>query len=115
MTLPRLHCLLTVLWGLATPALMGGGASLFLESGASVPGYAERPAPLEFYAWFLVIGVLCLLLFLIYDLVVSVILLPKDGQRARKFLLALLFYILAAVISGVILAALAAAVRRLLS
>ena len=55
------------------------------------------------------------MLFLIYDLVVSVILLPKDGKRLKTFFLALGLYLLVGVGGWLVLALLESAVRGIFS
>ena len=109
--MPKIHYILTALWGLATPVLMAWGASAAISEYASESEHLGHPTPLEFLAFFLVIGVLCLALFLIYDLVVSVFLLPKDGKRLRTFFIALALYVGVGVGGWVVLALLEAGVR----
>ena len=108
---PKIHYFLTALWGLATPVLMAWGASAAISEYASESEHLGHPTPLEFFAVFLVIGVLCLALFLIYDLVVSVFLLPKDGKRLRTFFIALALYVGVGIGGWVVLALLEAGVR----
>ena len=115
MMMPKIHYLLTALWGLVTPVLMFAGAEEAIEEITSGREHIGHPTPLEFFAVFLFIGFLCLVLFLIYDLVVSVILLPKDGKRLKTFFLALGLYLLVGVGGWLVLALLESAVRGIFS
>ena len=88
----KIHYLLTLIWGLATPALMGQGAISFLEEVYNKE-YMGHGTPVEFVIVFLLIGFLCLGMFLVIDFVSAVLFLPKDGRRKRHFWLALLLYV----------------------
>lgn len=102
---PAIHYLLTTIWGLATPILMGWGAQSIIGSFAADSEHLGHPSPVEFIFLFLLIGALCLAVFLLYDLACALLFLPKDGKRRRCFFLALLLYILVS-IGGWIVAAL---------
>ena len=88
----KFHYLLALLLGLATPGFMGAGTTAFLEEVYSKE-HMGHGTPVEFIIVFLFIGVLCLGLFLILDLVSAIMILPKDGRRKRHFLLAMLLYV----------------------
>ncbi|MBP5200701.1 MAG: hypothetical protein J6Z82_08640 [Schwartzia sp.] len=97
---PKIHYILAAVWALVTPALTSLGAKMFVEDNAAAD-LAETPHPgapaLEFFSMFLVLGVCCFVLFVIYDLICSIFFLPADGERTKHFFTALIFYCLVCV------------------
>lgn len=94
---PKLHYILTAVWAFITPALTSLGAKMFIDDNAAAdPKNLPHPgAPaLEFFSMFLVLGVCCFVIFLIYDLVCSIFLLPADGEKTKHFFTALILYCL---------------------
>ncbi len=110
----KIHYLLTALWGMASPALMGWVTMSFLEKVQSKE-HMGHGTPVEFIIVFLLIGLLCLGLFLVLDLVSAVLFLPKDGRRKRHFLLALLLYIVVVLFGWLVIAALENNINTLIS
>ena len=110
----KFHYLLTALWGLASPALMGWGTMSFLEKVQSKE-HMGHGTPVEFVIVFLLIGLLCLGVFLVLDLVSAVLFLPKDGRRKRHFLLALLLYIVVGFFGWLVIAVLEDGANTLMS
>lgn len=88
----KIHYLLAAVSGLVSPVLMVVGTMFFLEEVQSKE-HMGHGTPVEFFIVFLLIGLLCLGLFLVLDLVSAVVFLPKEGRRRRHFLLALLLYL----------------------
>jgi hypothetical protein len=110
----KIHYLLTALWGLASPALMGWVTMSFLEKVQSKE-HMGHGTPVEFVIVFLLIGLLCLGVFLVFDLVSAVLFLPKDGRRKRHFLLALLLYIVVGLLGWLVIAVLEDGANTLMS
>ena len=99
-----MHYLLTTLWGLATPVLMGWGSQAILDYATSGKERLGHSTPVEFLLLFLGIGALCLGAFLVADLISAATFLPENGKRTRHFFLALLLYIVVCVGGWVVLA-----------
>lgn len=94
---PKLHYVLTAVWAFITPVLTSLGAKMFIDdNAASNPENLPHPgAPaLEFFSMFLVLGACCFAIFIIYDLVCSIFLLPADGEKTKRFFTALILYCL---------------------
>ena len=93
---PRIHYILTAVWALITPALTSLGAQMFITDNAAGSEETIHPgAPaLEFFSMFLVLGACCFVIFLIYDLICSIFLLPADGEKTKRFFTALILYCL---------------------
>ena len=97
---PKIHYILAAVWALVTPALTSLGAKMFVEDNAAAD-LAETPHPgapaLEFFSMFLVLGICCFAIFVIYDLICSIFFLPADGERTKHFFTALILYCLVCV------------------
>ena len=78
-----IHYLLTTLWGLATPVLMGWGSQEIIEFFTSGKERLGHSTPVEFFLLFIVIGGLCLGAFLVADLLSAAMFLPENGKRTR--------------------------------
>ncbi len=113
---PKIHYILTAIWAFVTPVLMSLGAKLFIEdNAASDPeGLIHPGAPaLEFFSMFIVLGACCFAVFIIYDLVCSVFLLPADGERLKHFFRSLALFCLVCIGFWIVLALMEAWIGRL--
>ena len=106
-----IHYLLTTLWGLATPVLMGWGSQEFIEFFTSGKERLGHSTPVEFFMLFIVIGGLCLGAFLVADLLSAALFLPENGKRTRHFFLALLLYFAVCVGGWLVLALVETGIR----
>lgn len=112
---PAIHYILTTIWGLATPILMGYGAQALLKEATSGSEHIGHSTPLEFLVLFFFIGLLCLGAYLIYDLIYVLFLLPKEGKRAKRFFQSLLLYVLVCLGGWLVLALLETGIHLLFS
>ena len=110
---PVIHHVLTVLWGLATPILMGYGAQALLTEATADSEHIGHPTPLEFIVLFFFIGLVCLGVYLIYDLLWVLFRLPKEAKRVKCFFQSLLLYVLVCLGGWIVLALLEEAVDSL--
>ena len=106
-----IHYLLTTLWGLATPVLMGWGSQEIIEFFTSGKERLGHSTPVEFFMLFIVIGGLCLGAFLVADLLSAAMFLPENGKRTRHFFLALLLYFAVCVGGWLVLALVETGIR----
>ena len=106
-----MHYLLTTLWGLATPVLMGWGSQEIIEFFTSGQERLGHSTPVEFFMLFIVIGGLCLGAFLVADLLSAAMFLPENGKRTRHFFLALLLYLAVCVGGWLVLALVETGIR----
>lgn len=97
---PKIHYILTAFLGLITPVLTSLGAKKFSEASLSAPdGLIHPGAPaLEFFSMFIVLGACCFTIFIIYNLICSIFLLPADGEKTKHFFTALILYCLICVV-----------------
>ncbi len=110
----KVHYLVTVILGLVTPMLMGWGTSSVLE-GLYDKEQLGHGTPVEFLLILVLLGLLCLVFFIIFNAISSTMFLPKDGRRKKHFLLALLLYFLIVLFGWLIFAILERGIDMLFS
>ena len=110
----KVHSLVTVILGMATPVLMGWGTSSVLE-GLYDKEQLGHGTPVEFLLILILLGLFCLGIFIIFNIISSTMYLPKDGRRKKHFLLALLLYFFIVLFGWLILAILERGIEMLVS
>ena len=110
----KVHYLVTVILGMATPVLMGWGTSSVLEELYDKEQLGHG-TPVEFLLILMLIGLFCLGFFIIFNAISSIVFLPKDGRRKKHFLLALLLYFLIVLFGWLIFAILERGIDMLIS
>ena len=110
----KVHYLVTVILGLVTPMLMGWGTSSVMEELYDKEQLGHG-TPVEFLLILILIGLLCLGIFIIFNVISSTMFLPQDGRRKKHFLLALLLYFLIVLFGWLIFAILERGIEMIVS
>ena len=89
----QIQYFITAVWGFLTPSLAFDGAQQLRDVMIAGMEAQRQPTPTEYIVLFVLAAGGCVLAFLLFDVLFSAWVLPKDGRRFRRFLLNLLLYI----------------------